>query len=75
MHIKVHVYPGASEERLVQTSEDSFDVFVREAAQDGRANKRVIECVRSFFSKNGKTTNIRIVSGTRSPHKILHIDD
>lgn len=75
MHIKVHAYPDAGEEALIQKEDNLFEVFVREAPQDGQANKRITELVREFFvSKTGKeNVHLRLVSGARSPHKIFHI--
>lgn len=76
MHIKVHAYPDAGEDAVIQKESDSFEVFVREPAQDGRANKRIMTLMQQFYTKErGKeSVRIRLVSGTRSPHKIFHID-
>lgn len=70
-HIRITVYPGSSKD-YVETCKDrdAFNVYVRAQAVNGEANKAALQCVRNFLDIDGQ---IRIVSGHRSPQKILAI--
>ena len=69
-HIRVRVYPEASEDRVIQ-NDDLYEVFVREPAKDGRANTRVIELLLQEEKLVG--ASLRIVSGHHGPSKIVEI--
>jgi len=72
MYIKLKVKAGAKEEKFIKKSHDHFDVSVKELAERGLANKRVVELVREYFKVyNG---DVRIVSGHHSPGKIISLD-
>jgi uncharacterized protein YggU (UPF0235/DUF167 family) len=72
MYIKIKVTAGARKEKLIQISEDHFEISVREKAERNRANARVREMIAEFFSVPiGKT---KIISGAHSPGKIFNVD-
>ncbi len=73
MFIKVHVFPGEKEEKLVRTENDSFEIYTKEPAENGRANRAVIKHMLIYF-KNPKG-GVQIVSGHLHPKKILVIRD
>ena len=70
MYIKVHVVTESKQE-VVTEKDDLLYVSVREKAQQGLANRRMLELLRARF---GTRTEIRIVSGHHSPHKIVSIN-
>ena len=71
MYIKVKVTAGARKESVVKKSDDEYLVCVREVAERNMANGRVIEIVAGLFSvPKGK---VRIISGHKSPSKILSV--
>lgn len=73
MFIKAKVFTCADEEKVLEKTQDSFDVFVREKPQMGQANKGVVRALASHFGvPEGR---IRIVKGFREPHKIVEIAD
>lgn len=73
MYIKLRVQAGAKKEKFEKISEDHFSISVKEPAERGLANKRVVELVREYFKVyNG---DVRIVSGHHSPGKIISIDN
>jgi len=41
MHVKVKVWPEAGKELVKKTADDRYEIFVRQPAQAGAANKRV----------------------------------
>jgi hypothetical protein len=72
MYCKVKVIPGAKKESFVKKSEDHFSISVREPAERNLANNRVLELVANHFKvPKGK---VRLISGHRSPSKILRVD-
>lgn len=70
MLIKVHVYPGAKEESITETSEARFNIYTKAKAERGEANRRVLY----LLSKQFPNRRIRLVSGFRSSNKIISID-
>jgi uncharacterized protein YggU (UPF0235/DUF167 family) len=69
--IKVKATPGAKKESWAQLSEDTFAAAVREKAERNLANGRIIELVALHFRV--PTKNVRIVTGHRSPSKIIAV--
>ena len=70
VYIKVHVIPESKEESVTEKG-DVLYVAVREKAEQGTANRRILEILRSRF---GARSRVRIVSGHHSPHKIISVD-
>ena len=82
MYVKVIVTPGAKKEKVVVTpsatrhkggKEEILEISVREPAQRNFANTRVRELVAARFKV--PLSAVRILSGHRSPHKLLSIDE
>lgn len=72
MYVRVRVTPGAKKERVTCVSANEFHIEVREPAERNLANARVREIVAQEMGvAAGKA---RIVSGHRSPHKIISIE-
>ncbi|MDD2935580.1 MAG: DUF167 domain-containing protein [Candidatus Pacebacteria bacterium] len=72
MYIKVKAYPKSKKEEVVQTSENRFEIKVKEKAEMNMANKKIIELVARHFGVNeGK---VKIVNGHQSPSKLLSIN-
>ena len=71
MYIKLKVEAGAKSEKFVKKSKDHFDFAVREPAERGLANKRILELVRKYFKVYN---DVRMVSGHHSPSKIISLD-
>lgn len=70
MYIKVQVIPESREE-AVQEKGGVLYVSVREKAEQGAANRRMLELLRVRF---GQGKRLRIVSGHHAPHKIISVD-
>ena len=70
MLIKVRVKAGARNERIAKVA-DRFDVSVREKAEGGMANARVLALVARELDVPAK--KLRIVKGHRSPSKTLEV--
>ncbi len=70
MYLKVIVNPGAKKEK-VEEIKNGLKISVREPAQRNLANTRVCELVALRFKV--PFSAVRILSGHRSPHKLLSI--
>lgn len=72
MYIQVSVTPGAKREKVVRVSDAKFEIAVREPAKQNLANRRVVELVARELGILSRA--VTIVSGHRSPHKVLSVD-
>ncbi|MFA6405055.1 MAG: DUF167 family protein [Candidatus Paceibacterota bacterium] len=71
MYLKIHTYPGSREERVEKVSSDTFEIYLREKAEKGRANRRMLEILRNIYPKK----KVILVAGHLSSHKVVAIDD
>ena len=71
MLIKVRVTPDARAEKVVKKADDLYVVSVRESAERGQANERILELLKEKYP--GKS--VRIVSGHLKPGKIIEIGE
>lgn len=69
MYIKVTVFPDFKKELIVKIDEEHFAMYIREPAERGQANKKVLKVLAEFFP--GK--RIRIVNGALSTKKLIEI--
>ncbi len=72
MYIKVKVTPGSKKETFEKISDEKFEISVKELAKMNLANRRVIELVARDFGI--LPVKVRIISGHRSPNKVLSVD-
>ncbi len=68
-YLKVKVHAGEKKNRLEQKSPDSFEIWVKAPAQEGRAN----EAVRALLAQHlGVVENkLSLIKGATSPAKIF----
>ncbi len=68
-YIKVKVHAGEKKNKLVEKSADSFEVWVKAPAEQGRAN----EAVRALLAAHlGLAENkLSLIKGATSPAKIF----
>ncbi len=67
----ITVKPGSSQEKIVQTSDDSFIVYLRAKPHDGEANTALIKILSKYF--NTSKTSIKIIRGAKSRIKTIEI--
>ncbi len=70
--ISLTVKPNARRARVEKISEAEFRISVRAPAQEGAANRAVIEALAEFLAVPKST--IRIVRGQSSRKKLVEID-
>ena len=67
--IKVKVHAGQKQNRLVQKASDSFELWVKAPAEQGRANEAV---KRVLAEKLGVAENkLSLIKGATSPAKLF----
>lgn len=71
MLIRVRVTPNAKRARVTKVAETSFEVKVDARAEDGRANRRLLEILSEHFDV--PKSKVSIVSGVRSRDKLLDV--
>lgn len=70
--ISITVKPNARHASVDKISEAEFRVTVRAPAQNGAANRAVIEALAAFFSL--PKSKLRIVQGQLARKKLIQID-
>ena len=73
MYIKVRVKTGQKKESVVEKSNTSFSISVKEKPERNSANTRVITIVAERLGVPAK--KVRIISGHHAPSKLLSIID
>ena len=71
-HIKVKVYPDQTKEKVVVNDDGSYELYIREPAKEGMANRRVLAIITEKI--NPKPKRVKIVSGHISPAKIIEVE-
>ena len=68
-YLKVKVHAGEKKNQLVQKAPDTFEIWVKAPAQEGRAN----EAVRTLLAQQlGVAANkLSLIKGATSPAKIF----
>ena len=70
MRITIKVKTDAKQDKI-EEKEGIFFVCVKERAEKGKANKKLIEILSKYF--NVPKQNIEIITGERSRNKIVEI--
>lgn len=65
----ITVKPGSSQEKIVETGDDTLTIYLRAKPHDGEANDALIKLLSKHF-KVAKT-NIKITRGTKSHNKTV----
>lgn len=73
MIIQVKVLPNSKKCNIEKTEDSSFRVRVDVPAEDGRANRRLIEIFSDYFKV--EKSSISILKGFKSRKKIVEIRD
>lgn len=73
MFIKVRAHVGFSKEAVLEKRSDTFEVFVKEKARQGDANKAILHLIARYLGV--PASRIRFRKGAKSRSKILEIID
>ncbi len=72
MIIKVKVKPGAKEEKIEKIGDNEYHVSVKEPAEDGKANRRLINLLSKELGVGWKSIKIK---NPASRNKIIEIKE
>lgn len=72
MIIYANVKPGAKEEKIQRISENEFNVWVEELAQDNKANVRVLNMLARILGVSALDMTIK---NPKSRRKIIEIEN
>jgi uncharacterized protein YggU (UPF0235/DUF167 family) len=72
MKISVKVKPQGRQDKVERIGLDSYTVWVKAKAQEGRANQAVVRVLAEYFDI--AKSKITLVKGARSKEKIFIID-
>ena len=70
-YLKIKVRASAKESRLNKKSSDAYELFVREQAENGRANRAALMLLASELGV--PTGRLMIIKGAHSPSKIIAV--
>ena len=71
MLIKIKTYPQARKEKIVQKTENSFEVFVKEKPEQGRVNQKLKQILAKHFGL--AETKVKLIKGHKQRSKIFKI--
>lgn len=73
MLLKLKVFAGSKKEFISRLAEDKFEIHVKEQPEQNKANRRVVELLATYFSV--PTGKVKIITGHKSPKKVIDISD
>lgn len=71
MFIKVKVHPSSKKEEILKKKEDSFEIFVKEKAKEGKANQKLFELLAEYFKI--PISKIYLIRGAKARNKIFEL--
>lgn len=71
MITRVKVHPDSKKARVEKLSENCFEIWVKEKAENNFANNSMIELLSGYLNK--PKNKIKIISGHKRPNKTLDI--
>lgn len=71
MLIKVKIFPGIKKEEVIEKDKGVFEVKVKEKAEHGKANNRLIELLSKHFQIS--ESQVKIISGSKRRNKTVSI--
>jgi len=72
MIISVKVYPGSKVQKIVKLDE-KYKVYLKNIPKNNEANNELVDLVSGYFKIS--KSQILIIRGLKSPHKVLKIDN
>lgn len=69
--IRVKAFADAKKFHIEETEHQKIRIFVREAAQNNQANKKILASLAEFYEI--PQNKLKMISGHQSPNKIIQI--
>lgn len=71
MLIRVKVFPDSKKDEIIKKREDSYEVRVKEKAEQGKASEKVLQILSGFFGV--EKNKFRILRGGKERSKVFEI--
>ncbi|MEK7638763.1 MAG: DUF167 domain-containing protein [Patescibacteria group bacterium] len=71
MYVKVRVYPGMKKEKVTEIGPHHYECILKAPAKRNLANERLREIIADIYKV--ALPAVRIVTGHRSPSKLLEV--
>lgn len=71
MLIRVKTFPNSKKEEIIEKGEGRFYVYVKEKAEEGRANERMLEVLATHLKTTPK--KLVITRGSKTPNKFVKV--
>lgn len=69
--IRVKIFPGIRKEEVIEKGDGVFEVKVKEKAEQGKANKRLVELLSKHFQIS--ENQVKVISGFKRRNKTMSI--
>ncbi|MCK5612258.1 DUF167 domain-containing protein [Candidatus Pacearchaeota archaeon] len=69
MKIKLKVHANSSQEKIIENSANSYEIWIKQKPVDGKANIYLEKILKKHFKKN-----VKITSGLTSKNKIIQLE-
>ncbi len=69
MDLQVEVKPRAKQEKLIWLSDNRLKIFLKEPAEKGKANQRLLKILSKLFK------SVKIISGFKSHKKLIKVEE
>lgn len=70
-YIRTIVHPDAKEEKIEKISDNKFEIWIREKAENNQANKKLCKLMATYF--NNPDGGVRILNGHHNRIKLLKV--
>ncbi len=71
MRFTVHLHPGSKQEKIVKTSDEFFEAWVRAKPKDNEANIQLVKLLAEYF--HIPKTCVEITHGHHSRIKVINV--
>ena len=71
MLIKVKVFPGSKNQKIIKKSEDNFEIKVKAEPQKGKANQETFKIIADYFKI--PQSQIKLIKGAKGRNKVFEI--
>ena len=71
MLIRVKVYPESKRNKIIRKGKNNFEIEVKEKAEQGKANKKVLEILANYFQI--EKNKFKLIKGGKKRSKFFEI--
>jgi len=68
MKLKIKLHPNSSQEKIVKSNENEFEVWIKEKPIEGKANSYLEKFLKKEFG-----VKVKIIKGLKSRNKVVEL--